>query len=130
MGDFLVSPNGNYTAIMQNDGNFVVYQGTGGQVTWASSSIPYFYGNAGIPRGQNATEVGNRYINPDSLVFLTVDTTAVPFTPSHTRPSMGSNAAARSAGASRYLARVNAIVARASHLPGLKVNNRAVAGSP
>jgi hypothetical protein len=40
--------------------------------------LPYFYGNAGIPCGQNATEVGNRFINPDSRVFLTVDATAVP----------------------------------------------------
>ena len=42
------------------------------------NDIPYFYGNAGIPRGLSSTEVGHRYIDPDSLVFLTVDTTAVP----------------------------------------------------
>ena len=40
MGDFLVSPNGTYTAIMQADGNFVVYQGTGGHVIWASGVVP------------------------------------------------------------------------------------------
>ena len=70
--------NGPYHAGMQNDGNFVVYQGTGRHAIWSINDIPYFYGNAGIPRGQNATEVGHRYINADSLVFLTVDTTAVP----------------------------------------------------
>jgi hypothetical protein len=70
--------NGPYHAGMQNDGNFAVYQGTGRHAIWAINDIPYFYGNAGIPRGRNATEVGHRYINADSLVFLTVDTTAVP----------------------------------------------------
>ena len=71
---------GPYGAVMQNDGSFVIYQGTGAgrQAIWTSTAIPYFYGNAGIPRGQSATEVGHRYIGPHSLVFLTVDTTAVP----------------------------------------------------
>src|SRR5437764_12738038 len=70
--------NGPYNAVMQNDGNFVVYQGTGRHAIWAVNDIPYFHGNAGIPRGRSTTEVGHRYINRDSRVFLTVDTTAVP----------------------------------------------------
>src|SRR5256885_205852 len=52
--------NGPYNAVMQNDGNFVVYQGTGRHAIWAVNDIPYFYGNAGIPRGRSATEVGHR----------------------------------------------------------------------
>ena len=37
-GDFLVSPNAVYKAIMQDDGNFVVYQGA--TVIWASGLPP------------------------------------------------------------------------------------------
>ena len=42
MGAYLTSPNGNYKAIMQNDSNFVVYQGA--TVIWASGLPP-----AGVP---------------------------------------------------------------------------------
>jgi hypothetical protein len=45
----------------------------------ASEVVPSsFYGNAGIPRGLNATEVGNRFITSGSRIFLTVDTTSWP----------------------------------------------------
>src|SRR5438045_734450 len=52
--------NGPYNAVMRNDGNFVIYQGAGRHAIWAVNDIPYFYGNAGIPRGRSTTEVGHR----------------------------------------------------------------------
>ena len=38
VGEYLASENGRYNAVMQLDGNFVVY-GVGGKVWWASNTI-------------------------------------------------------------------------------------------
>src|SRR4051812_28461216 len=44
----------------------------------AESPPVYFYGTAAIPSGFSNTDISSRFITPNSRIFLTVDTTAVP----------------------------------------------------
>ena len=50
VGDYLVSDNGEFFAVMQSDGNFVFYRGSG-----PSDNQGYIFGKSAIPRYQLAS---------------------------------------------------------------------------